>query len=250
MEWESYRVDLNGKNVTVAADDSNYFKDRNGAINANTGDTDASGLNITGATDSVIRGSESADEAPFQAAAAAKSIDLEEDEDEDEDEDEAGDAAAEAEAAFGGDDAEASAEVDASTTPGTSADGAATAVAGNRNTAASAVAVQSSDDDSRDEPFDFPYEAWVGQINGGAASAVNTDEGTTWASGMDALVVGSDGYDDDDIRLAGEDMVVVRDDGNVVMGGTGDVNAQIGDSEQGAVLMDLTRTVVIGGGAY
>jgi hypothetical protein len=70
------------------------------------------------------------------------------------------------------------------------------------------------------------------------------------ASGQDAIVIGGDGYDDDDNRAAGENIVITRDDGNVVLGGTGDVNAQIGDSEQGAVIMGVTRTFIQGGGAY
>src|SRR6185437_9397652 len=65
-EWESYRTDVAGRNIIVTTDDSNVFKDRNGKLNGNTGDTDASGLNVTDATDSVIRGTESADEAPYQ----------------------------------------------------------------------------------------------------------------------------------------------------------------------------------------
>ena len=35
-----------------------------------------------------------------------------------------------------------------------------------------------------------------------------------------------------------------------MLGGTGDVNAQIGDSEQGAVIMDVTASFIQGGGAY
>ncbi len=70
-EWETYRTDVAGRNILVTTDDSNFFRDRNGKINGNTGDTDASGLNVTDATDSVIRGSESADEAPYQTVAAA-----------------------------------------------------------------------------------------------------------------------------------------------------------------------------------
>ena len=87
-------------------------------------------------------------------------------------------------------------------------------------------------------------------INSDVASAVHTDEGTTLASGQDAVVIGADGYDDDDNRAVGENIIITRDDGNVVLGGTGDVNAQIGDSEQGAVIMDVTRTFIQGGGAY
>ena len=68
-EWESYRTDVAGKDILVTTDDSNFYRDRNGKLNGNTGDTDASGLNVTDATDSMIYGSESADEAPFQTVA-------------------------------------------------------------------------------------------------------------------------------------------------------------------------------------
>ena len=70
-EWESYRTDVAGKNIIATTDDSNVFVNRNGNLNGNTGDTDASGLNVTDATDSVILGTESADEAPYQTVAAA-----------------------------------------------------------------------------------------------------------------------------------------------------------------------------------
>jgi hypothetical protein len=103
---------------------------------------------------------------------------------------------------------------------------------------------------SPEEGFDFPYTTWARQINAGAASAVHTDEGTTLASGADALVIGGDGYDDDDNRALGEDITITRDDGNVIVGGIGDANSQVGDSEQGAVIMDVTRTYIQGGGAY
>jgi hypothetical protein len=43
------------------------------------------------------------------------------------------------------------------------------------------------------------------------------------------MVIDADGYDDDN-RATGENIVITRDDGNVVIGGTGDVNAQIEDS--------------------
>ena len=82
------------------------------------------------------------------------------------------------------------------------------------------------------------------------STAVHTDEGTTLASGSDAIVIGADGYDDDDNRAVGENIVITRDDGNVVIGGVGNVNAQIGDAEQGVLVMDVDRTFIQGGGAY
>jgi hypothetical protein len=104
--------------------------------------------------------------------------------------------------------------------------------------------------DDYNDGYDFPYVSWTKAINGGGASAVHTDEGTTLASGQEAVVIGADGYDDDDNRAVGENLMITRDDDNVVIGGTGDVNAQIGDSEQGAVIMGVTRTFIQGGGAY
>jgi hypothetical protein len=98
--------------------------------------------------------------------------------------------------------------------------------------------------------FDFPYPNWVSQINGIAASAIHTDDGTTLASGQDAVVVGGDGYDDDDNRAVGENIIVTRDDSNIAIAGIGDVNSQIGDSEQGAVIMDVHRVFIQGGGTY
>jgi hypothetical protein len=116
--------------------------------------------------------------------------------------------------------------------------------------AAVTTAPPADGDGSGGEEFDFPYDAWTQQINANAATAVHTDEGTTLASGADALVIGADGYDDDDNRATGENITITRDDGNVVIGGVGNVNSQIGDSEQGAVIMDVTRTYIQGGGAY
>src|SRR6185295_821425 len=105
-------------------------------------------------------------------------------------------------------------------------------------------------DPSTPEEWDFPYTEWTQRANASTGTAVHTDEGTSLASGADALVIGGDGLDDDDNRAAGENITITRDDGNVVIGGTGKVNAQIGDSEQGAVIMGVTRTFIQGGGAY
>jgi hypothetical protein len=294
-EWESYRTDLAGRNIVATTDDSNVFINRNGNLNANTGDTDASGLNVTDATNSVIRGTESADEAPYQTAAAAI-VDLAsddpggglgsdpDDEDEDEDEDDDGDAnesdpgangiapvAAPTQAVAAPDTAmsapaasedtdtgDSDGDTDTAVTPDTDSDpgdapGPQPAAPVTPAPGASAVVPADGDgdpDDSQSEEFDFPYEAWTQQISSDAASAVHTDEGTTLASGADAVVVGGDGYDDDDNRAVGENIVLTRDDSNVVLGGTGDVNAQIGDSEQGAVIMGVDGVFIQGGGAY
>jgi hypothetical protein len=239
-EWESYRTDVAGRNIIVTTDDSNFFQDRNGKLNGNTGDTDASGLNVTGATDSVILGTESADEAPYQtvgqgvvdiASGKPSTPDENSGEDDDEDEDSAESQASQSTGGNAGEDG----------APDTDTGDAESSVA-----RAAFIPMAAADDDG----FDFPYTAWMNQVGGSAATAIHTDEGTTLASGQEAFVIGGDGYDDDDNRVTGENIVVTRDDGNVVLGGTGDVNAQIGDSEQGAVIMDVTRTYIQGGGAY
>jgi hypothetical protein len=292
-EWESYRSDVAGSNIMLTTDDSNLSVDRNGAINGNTGDTDASGLNIVDATDSVIHGSESADEAPYQTAAAAL-VDLasdapggglgsdpddsESDEEDTEDEEApppvpvptptptptpvsaaptgppATPAAPAATDPAGAPPAGAPPAGAPPTPTAPAGEGpAAEPVAIPPGTAVAAVtpaATEVDGDDGGSEEWDFPYAEWVQNLSRGTASAVHTDEGTTLASGADALVIGADGYDDDDNRAYGDNIVMTRDDGNVVLGGTGDVNSQIGDSEQGAVIMDVTRTFIQGGGAY
>jgi hypothetical protein len=261
-EWESYRTDVAGRNILVTTDDSNFLRDRNGKINANTGDIDASGFNVIDSTDSVIRGSESADEAPWQTMAAAL-VDLsgdgngatppdedEQDDEEDEDnEDEEisdelvqvepnGDALARAVGAIGTQPTQAT-----QASPPTSPVATAAVVP-------PASTGTDDDDDDGEEGFDFPYESWVEHASADHATGVHTDEGTTLASGSDAIVIGADGYDDDDNRAVGENITITRDDGNVVIGGIGDVNAQIGDAEQGGLVMDVNRTMVQGGGAY
>jgi hypothetical protein len=270
-EWESYRTDVAGKDILVTTDDSNFYKDRNGKLNGNTGDTDASGLNVTDATDSTILGSESADEAPWQTVAQAL-VDIltsnprddtpgdddssEGDDDGDADLPDPGanpeDEAMTAMSSVNGTDRALSTLAlmqTGATSPGAAAAVIAPPPSGDEDTDDEVDPdVDDSDDDGGN--FDFPYDDWTKQISSDRASAVHTDDGTTLASGADALVVGGDGFDDDDNRAAGENITITRDDGNVVVGGTGDVNAQIGDSEQGAVIMGVTRTFIKGGGAY
>jgi hypothetical protein len=248
-EWESYRTDVAGENILVTTDDSNFVRDRNGKINGNTGDTDASGLNVTDASDSVIYGTESADFPPWDPNGSADEEEPEEaDESEEEgsEPDEVDDVAIDSRAVIH--------DVAAMLARAPVPEGAAVAAV---------VAPSECDPDGDDcgddeappaggssDDFDFPYVEWVQSASRDVASSVHTDEGTTLASGADALVIGADGYDDDDNRAAGKNIIITRDDGNVVIGGTGDVNAQIGDSEQGAVIMDVERVFIQGGGAY
>jgi hypothetical protein len=247
-EWESYRTDLAGNNNLVTTDDSNFFRDHNGKINGNTGDTDASGLNVTDATDADIVGTTSADVAPWQVDPPDDGSDAGSDDDsnsEAPDPSEPGDAPDE--------------------NPGENLTTTmmARAIQPSTHTALAAVSTAQScsgdegdcPDDSSPPPTvpddsDFPYSEWVARANRNIGTSIHTDEGTTLASGADALVIGGDGYDDDDNRAAGNNNIITRDDDNVVLGGTGKVNAQIGDSEQGAVIMDVNRVHIQGGGAF
>ena len=220
-EWESYRTEVVGRNILAATDDSNLFMYRDGKLNGNTGDTDASGLNVTDARNSVIRGTTSADFPPWENQSGPTDGDDEGDDGEETDTGDVGDTE--------------------------TGDGLTTTRVAS---AAPVPAAFAAVTEAVEYPFDFPYVEWVQQISGDRASAVHTDEGTTLASGQDVVVVGADGYDDDDNRAVGEHIVLTRDDCNVVVGGTGDVNAQIGDSEQGAVIMDVDNVLIEGGGAF
>jgi hypothetical protein len=296
-EWESYRSDATGRNILITTDDSNFFKDRNGKLNGNTGDTDASGLNVTDATDSVIRGTESADHSPNEQVTQAVADIAKAQATTPPTKPPTGTPTTASSGLVPSGDTNTGDPAKPGTVPQTSLTGttatsgipersavkqaakaaaAATAAttakaAATTNTPAATAAVLpakaippaspaapaetnasggSGGTSSPNTGYDFPYVTWLNSINGGASTAVHTDEGTTLASGQEAVVIGGDGYDDDDNRATGENIIITRDDDNVVIGGTGDVNAQIGDSEQGAVIMGVTRTFVQGGGAY
>ncbi len=63
-----------------------------------------------------------------------------------------------------------------------------------------------------------------------------------------SLTVGGDGIDDLSERVDGVGNIATYDDSNVVIGGSGDVNAQIGDSDTGGtVVMDVVDSTVSGG---
>ena len=195
-EWESYRTDLAGRNIIATTDDSNVFVNRNGKLNGNTGDTDASGLNIVDATDSVIRGTESADEAPWQTVAQAL-VDMATGsraeppggDDPGSDDDDDGDADDPDPGANGEDAPEAPTT---STAPAPAVSGSdpldtdtgdrrfATSAPGAAGPVAMAAHVEtdaSGESDSANSGYDFPYVTWLNSVNGGAATAVHTDEG-------------------------------------------------------------------------
>jgi hypothetical protein len=86
-----------------------------------------------------------------------------------------------------------------------------------------------------------------GTPGNGTATVVDPDQ-TASASDTNPLVIGAAGYDDLVVRSAGNRNKVVYDDSNVVLGGSGKVNAQIGDSDTGgAVLMGIHNSDVQAG---
>src|SRR6185436_2124007 len=73
--------------------------------------------------------------------------------------------------------------------------------------------------------------ASTGTTMGGPAASVADINGVSTASGQDSLVIGGDGMDDNGVAVRGDRNVVSYDDGNVAIGGTGNVNVQIGASD-------------------
>jgi hypothetical protein len=85
-------------------------------------------------------------------------------------------------------------------------------------------------------------------IGGGNSATVTGPNGTATASAQDALVIGGDGLEDRSVSILGDRNVATSDDGNTTIGGTGDVNAQIGDSAtSGAVVMGIRDSVIVSG---
>jgi hypothetical protein len=165
--FEDHSVNVTGDDQIATYDDSNVFLHRDGAINANTGDTDSSGLNAVDVTYSVVRSGLSTD------------------------------------GGNGGDVVALRAGARAKTPAHPRADGTA---------------------------------------------AVVDDDSATTATGADPLVIGGDGYDNLGIHAIGHRNIVTYDDSNLVNGGAGKVNAEIGDSDTGgAVVMGIDHSDVAAG---
>lgn len=170
--YEDHSVNVSGEDQIAVYDDSNLFVDRNGQVNANTGDTDSSGMNAVDVSGSTVRSGNHIEDG------------------------------------------------------------------------------ENGDDDERVRQDPQPQEAPTGQAaapNGsgtesgpkGQSSGTVTDEGESSATGASATTIGADGYDDLGAGLHGKRNIVAYDDSNVVLGGTGKTNTQIGDS-------DTSGTVVMG----
>ena len=166
--FEDHSLHVVGNGQIVTNDDSNIFINRNGLINANTGDTDSSGLIAVDVTNSVIRSGESGDD----------------DEDSDGEDDD-------------------------------------------------------SDSDADDEAEeDAEEEADERTTESATPTVVETDSGSGGPDGADSsLTIGGDGFDDISLHAEGNGNIVTADDSNIVVGGTGQVNAQIGDADTGGVIV-------------
>jgi hypothetical protein len=83
---------------------------------------------------------------------------------------------------------------------------------------------------------------------GVASASVAGPNGTATATGADSLAIGGPGVVDTSMQVYGERNVTTSDDGNVTVGGVGDMNAQVGDSQtSGAVVMDVTGSEITTG---
>jgi hypothetical protein len=209
---ENHSVDVGGDENVVTYDDSNITMDRNGRVNGNTGDTDTSGLNVVDDEGSTIRSGdsgnsdESPDDPPFAASSAPPP--------------------AEAKRQQGGTRPSAPA-AESSAPPPAEANGR-----GDPSRPAAAVATSST----------RPSADASGRQRGSQPSASVADiNGVSTATADDSLVVGGDGIDDNGVTVRGRRNVVTYDDGNVAVGGTGDVNSQIGDSDTGGAVTIGTR---------
>jgi hypothetical protein len=210
--FEDHSISVRGQGQIVTYDDSNVFINRNGKINANTGDLDSGGLNAVDTLRSfVFAGPHCDDGCDDESIIQARAGVFDE-----------GDVAHDA--------------------------------AGNPVFAPDVVPgrVDGGDEDNGDDdevedvldPADVTREA-AGTTREAAGTGV---EPTEFPPGDDFLVIGGDGYDDLGIRTDGADHIISYDDSNVVIGGTGGVNAQIGDADTGGTaLMETVDSVASGG---
>jgi hypothetical protein len=84
----------------------------------------------------------------------------------------------------------------------------------------------------------------------GASASVADGNGVATATGDDTLVIGGRGVDDRGVSVYGNRNAVTYDDGNAAIGGTGDVNSQIGDSANGGtVAMRVVDSTIVAGDA-
>jgi hypothetical protein len=233
---ENHSVDVGGDENVVTYDDSNVALDRNGRVNGNTGDTDTSGLNVVDDEGSAIRSGDSgnSDEAPDDPPFAASSADPPAESDGRRES--SGQSVPEKDSSAGPpaesdgrreSSGQSVPEKDSSARPPAESDGQ-----GDASRPSAAVATSSP----------RPLPEANGRQGGSQPSASVADvNGVSTATADDSLVVGGDGIDDNGVTVRGRRNVVTYDDGNVAVGGTGDVNSQIGDSDTGGAVTIGTR---------
>jgi hypothetical protein len=236
--YEDHSILTRGTGNVVTYDDSNVFMDRNGKINANTGDTDSAGLNAIATLRSTVSAGPHCDdgcddESIIQAEAGVF------------DEGDVGvdgdgnvvwspDIVAES----------PTVAVDCDDPAETNDDGCDDSSPEDNGDDDDSVDDESPDGDVSDlaEPAETRVEA------DSTRPAADNGEEPEGAPAAGSLIVGGDGIDDLSERVDGNFNVSTYDDSNVVIGGSGAVNAQIGDSDTGGtVTMDTVDSTVSGG---
>lgn len=225
--FEDHSVLTRGVGNIVTYDDSNVFMDRDGKINANTGDTDSAGLNAVAVVRSIVTAGPHCDdgcddESIIQAEAGVF---------------DEGDVAIDGH----GNVVWAPDATDESPVDDDSEDDSLPADNGDDD--------DSEDDESPDGDVSDPAEpAETREEADSTRLAAGTGVDPVYAPADGSLTVGGDGIDDLSLRVDGFGNVASYDDSNVVVGGAGDVNAQIGDSDTGGtVVMDIVDSAVSGG---
>jgi hypothetical protein len=226
--FEDHSILARGMGNVLTYDDSNVFIDRLGQINANTGDTDSAGLNAVDTVRSTVSAGPHCDDGcDNESVITAQSGAVDE-----------GDVSIDASGniVLPEDDSLPFDNGDDTDSPfDESPDGDISDPVEPAETREEADTTREDADTGVDPPWvDTGAPAPAGS---GAAPAPDG-----------SLTVGGDGIDDLSARVDGVGNVATYDDSNVVIGGAGDVNAQIGDSDTGGtVVMDTVDSVAHGG---
>jgi len=94
----------------------------------------------------------------------------------------------------------------------------------------------------------YPAGALATPTAGGGSVSVAGVNGLATANAQDSLVIGGAGVSDSSVHMSGDRNVVTYDDGNAAIGGTGDVNAQVGNSDTGGTAVMHVRSSDIAAG--
>jgi hypothetical protein len=103
-------------------------------------------------------------------------------------------------------------------------------------------------------PFDpaslasSPAGALATPTAGGGSVSVADGNGLATANAQDSFVIGGAGVSDSSVGIRGDRNAVTYDDGNAAIGGTGDVNAQVGNSDTAGTAVMHVRSSDIAAG--